>query len=148
MFLYTLCCYVFVFFFFKQKTAYEMRISDWSSDVCSSDLFEWFETGDYALKDVTQEARAAGLRYRRSQKPVGTSTIHYMLRNRLYAGAFEWGGRLYQGTHEPLVSRETWENVQEVLDGRRASNVRAEPLRFAFMEIGSASCREQVGQNG
>src|SRR3546814_10463570 len=29
-----MCC----FFFFKQKTAYEMRISDWSSDVCSSDL--------------------------------------------------------------------------------------------------------------
>src|SRR3546814_1700512 len=28
------------FFFFKQKTAYEMRISDWSSDVCSSDLTE------------------------------------------------------------------------------------------------------------
>src|SRR3546814_6402150 len=30
-------CYMFLFFF-KQKTAYEMRISDWSSDVCSSDL--------------------------------------------------------------------------------------------------------------
>src|SRR3546814_14127005 len=29
-----------VCFFFKQKTAYEMRISDWSSDVCSSDLFD------------------------------------------------------------------------------------------------------------
>src|SRR3546814_8881007 len=29
---------LFCFFFFKQKTAYEMRISDWSSDVCSSDL--------------------------------------------------------------------------------------------------------------
>src|SRR3546814_6372150 len=35
-----LYCYIFIcfFFFFKQKTAYEMRISDWSSDVCSSDL--------------------------------------------------------------------------------------------------------------
>src|SRR3546814_1775934 len=34
------CVYVVIFvFFFKQKTAYEMRISDWSSDVCSSDLF-------------------------------------------------------------------------------------------------------------
>src|SRR3546814_8839084 len=32
--MYVLC----MFFFFKQKTAYEMRISDWSSDVCSSDL--------------------------------------------------------------------------------------------------------------
>src|SRR3546814_9369452 len=30
--------FIFFFFFFKQKTAYEMRISDWSSDVCSSDL--------------------------------------------------------------------------------------------------------------
>src|SRR3546814_9976760 len=37
-----LCSFIyycsFSFFFFKQKTAYEMRISDWSSDVCSSDL--------------------------------------------------------------------------------------------------------------
>src|SRR3546814_1213888 len=33
--MYLICC---LFFFFKQKTAYEMRISDWSSDVCSSDL--------------------------------------------------------------------------------------------------------------
>src|SRR3546814_9723579 len=30
--------YIVLFFFFKQKTAYEVRISDWSSDVCSSDL--------------------------------------------------------------------------------------------------------------
>src|SRR3546814_13234796 len=35
--LYT-CLYYWCFFFVKQKTAYEMRISDWSSDVCSSDL--------------------------------------------------------------------------------------------------------------
>src|SRR3546814_9526962 len=37
-FLVTYISIVFSFFFFKQKTAYEMRISDWSSDVCSSDL--------------------------------------------------------------------------------------------------------------
>src|SRR3546814_6418007 len=35
------------FFFFKQKTAYEMRISDWSSDVCSSDLLQG-DAGDRA----------------------------------------------------------------------------------------------------
>src|SRR3546814_3403676 len=34
----SLNCWLFLLFFFKQKTAYEMRISDWSSDVCSSDL--------------------------------------------------------------------------------------------------------------
>src|SRR3546814_6932674 len=34
------------FFFFKQKTAYEMRISDWSSDVCSSDLVNIVDHAD------------------------------------------------------------------------------------------------------
>src|SRR3546814_9999391 len=33
------CLLFYIIFFFKQKTAYEMRISDWSSDVCSSDLY-------------------------------------------------------------------------------------------------------------
>src|SRR3546814_4928994 len=37
------------FFFFKQKTAYEMRISDWSSDVCSSDLARDVEPAPAAL---------------------------------------------------------------------------------------------------
>src|SRR3546814_3658363 len=42
------------FFFFKQKTAYEMRISDWSSDVCSSDLS--------AMLEVTSQDAADGSR--------------------------------------------------------------------------------------
>src|SRR3546814_19178130 len=41
-----LCMFCCLFFFFKQKTAYEMRISDWSSDVCSSDLLPLCRTGD------------------------------------------------------------------------------------------------------
>src|SRR3546814_8593662 len=42
-----------VIFFFKQKTAYEMRISDWSSDVCSSDLFPGSTGGIYRQFSVT-----------------------------------------------------------------------------------------------
>src|SRR3546814_20921268 len=42
-------CLGLLFFFFKQKTAYEMRISDWSSDVCSSDLMRRFWRGDRGM---------------------------------------------------------------------------------------------------
>src|SRR3546814_5569566 len=41
------CWFDVVFFFFKQKTAYEMRISDWSSDVCSSDLHQQFAGSNF-----------------------------------------------------------------------------------------------------
>src|SRR3546814_4366429 len=43
-------CRCFIFFFFKQKTAYEMRISDWSSDVCSSDLPTCAPTNDSLME--------------------------------------------------------------------------------------------------
>ena len=56
-------------------------------------LFEWFETGRYSIKELTQKARTTGLRYRKSGKPVGGSTINSILRNRLYTGSFEWLGR-------------------------------------------------------
>src|SRR3546814_290062 len=49
MYVSRLCCFV---FFFKQKTAYEMRISDWSSDVCSSDLQAVYGFGGRTLGSV------------------------------------------------------------------------------------------------
>src|SRR3546814_10115227 len=61
-----------VFFFFKQKTAYEMRISDWSSDVCSSDLFD----GRLGLERVAQAKR--GVEFRpsaRDRKPIDLAHI-------------------------------------------------------------------------
>src|SRR3546814_2082790 len=47
--------YCYYIFFFKQKTAYEMRISDWSSDVCSSDLglLSFTRISDALLRPMT-----------------------------------------------------------------------------------------------
>src|SRR3546814_1508351 len=52
-----LVCDVFVFFF-KQKTAYEMRISDWSSDVCSSDLYS---SNNYLARDLGSRSETSPL---------------------------------------------------------------------------------------
>src|SRR3546814_5053457 len=68
----TVCCsyYQFIvytsFFFFKQKTAYEMRISDWSSDVCSSDLSG---TSSLGSPRTRTSRRSAASRSRRRSRP-------------------------------------------------------------------------------
>src|SRR3546814_6679378 len=62
-------CSELFFFFFKQKTAYEMRISDWSSDVCSSDLSQRRSAGP----DLESRASAVPCSRRRTSKAVSRS---------------------------------------------------------------------------
>src|SRR3546814_8446952 len=82
------CCVV-MFFFFKQKTAYEMRISDWSSDVCSSDLLAViagvlgmnFDASFFDTRDVGFAVAAgvmlvlAGIALRSEERRVGKECV-------------------------------------------------------------------------
>src|SRR3546814_12995991 len=62
---------MFSFFFFKQKTAYEMRISDWSSDVCSSDLSQQArDAGDEILVEWDNCGERLARRRRAEPQPM------------------------------------------------------------------------------
>src|SRR3546814_6804553 len=63
---------VLFFFFFKQKTAYEMRISDWSSDVCSADLLDQAQAGQTIIVDVTAQDYRSG---RSPRAPFGVEAV-------------------------------------------------------------------------
>src|SRR3546814_1114985 len=66
-------CY---FFFFKQKTAYEMRISDWSSDVCSSDLGRTAEAKHTADEQREQRPRQAQIDHDRPLYGIAAAQKH------------------------------------------------------------------------
>jgi site-specific DNA recombinase len=96
-------------------------------------LFEWYATGQISLKEAAKQAQAEGLVYSRSGAKVPVSTIHTILRNRLYTGQFDWKGKVIQGRHEPLTSVDLWERVQDVMDGRFARKAKRGGKRdFAF----------------
>jgi site-specific DNA recombinase len=104
-------------------------------------VFEGYARGDISLKGAARQAHAAGLLYPRSGAKVPVSTIHTILRNRLYTGWFEWNGKLIQGKHEALIPVELWERVQGVLDGRFASKAKRGKHDFAFSGlIACAQC--------
>src|SRR3546814_4893746 len=79
------------FFFFKQKTAYEMRISDWSSDVCSSDLVEkgqllaQIDPTVFQARVTADQANMLALRAQRTDKQVqqGLAEKQYERQKRL-----------------------------------------------------------------
>ena len=82
-------------------------------------LFGWFASGEYSLKSLAARAYTEGFRFRKSRNKVPVATLHKILRKRIYMGDFDYAGVTYQGSHEPLVTREVWEKVQRILDGRQ-----------------------------
>src|SRR3546814_647347 len=67
------------FFFFKQKTAYEMRISDWSSDVCSSDLLGPYSSGmTKAIAPVTEKYQIPMVQAEGASRSLFTQGYKYM----------------------------------------------------------------------
>jgi hypothetical protein len=71
----------------------------------------------------------------KSKNTVPVTTLHKILRNRIYTGEFEYAGTVYQGIHEPLVGREMWERCQEILDGRHQRKDRKVKDDFAFASL-------------
>lgn len=98
-------------------------------------LYEKYASGRYSLKDVTEFAQREGLTYKRSVNKVHKSIIHKILTNPIYFGEFVWSGERYKGSHEPLVSRETWERCQSVLKEKGRRNSKQLHHSWAFQGI-------------
>src|SRR3546814_3140762 len=87
-----------VFLFFKQKTAYEVRISDWSSDVCSSDLHE--AVACLALRQLQEAVGVDAV-----QERGGVGTLHVDLAEGRDVGDADRGAHLACLTHIGLLHR-------------------------------------------
>src|SRR3546814_7725888 len=101
MFLCDIVCDV---FFFKQKTAYEMRISDWSSDVCSSDLVMTNEASTLLDSDASNKAADADI----ALQELGAD----------YAGMAYVTATVTVWDRDPAVAAEKLRLVEKVIQGR------------------------------
>src|SRR3546814_13787189 len=117
------------FVFFKQKTAYEMRISDWSSDVCSSDL-----AGGHVIQHFTDVFSADGL------FATAAAWLRKMLRR--LARDMWWDRRPSSG----LTRRfRTWRHSRGIIGQRRGIDILDHPRQLPeahFLEARCDVCRD------
>src|SRR3546814_13875909 len=120
---------LYLFFFFKQKTAYEMRISDWSSDVCSSDLPS--ETrGNLSCR---LSGMAVGILLLRNRNMIATGVRKVLLDWKLVRGVSSTGEAIF--SENPSFSMINEKNLYSMTNAP------------AF-QLGRAACRERVWQYG
>ena len=98
-------------------------------------LFEVYGTGNHSLKETARIARDLGLTYRGSGGLISKSTLGDILKNSIYTGWFMWKGRIHHGSHEPIVSVEMFERVQNVFKGRNATKPQCTARVFAYSQL-------------
>src|SRR3546814_2344524 len=129
----------FFFFFFKQKTAYEMRISDWSSDVCSSDLLNYFwnfgALATIMLVTMIVTGVMLAMQYT-AHADLAFDSVERIMRDVNY-------GWLIRYIHMNGASMFFVVVYIHVFRGLYYGSYRA-PRELLWMKIGRASCRERV----
>jgi site-specific DNA recombinase len=105
-------------------------------------IFDAYGSGEWTMTQIREELERRGVtslrRPKRPARPMSTSHIENILGNRYYLGFVKFDGAWHAGRHEPLISEETWEKVQEV----RASRVRTreKPQQHPHHLKGSLFC--------
>jgi site-specific DNA recombinase len=98
-------------------------------------LFTEYAEGNRSIADIVKYARRAGITARRSARAYGKASIQRILRNPLYRGDVAWCSQVFAGIHAPLVSRQTWQTVQDTLDGKRRLDGRRCKHDFPFARL-------------
>ena len=101
-------------------------------------LFEWYATGEFSLLQIAQKAFDDGLVYKISGGKVHKSIIAHILHNPIYYGDFNWRGEIYHGNHEPIITRELFNHVQNIFEEREGRRTRTHKYTWSFQ--GLISC--------
>lgn len=87
--------------------------------------FQVYASGRWTLSQIHRELIARGLTTlptpKRPSKPIAISTLHRLLSNPYYKGDVRFKGATYKGSHEAIVPKEVWYQVQAVLDAHKSA---------------------------
>lgn len=102
--------------------------------------FEWVATRSYSLEEVWRRLRLLGLTTRRAGRPISRQTLSRMLRNEIYPGWVVSGQHKVKGQHEPIISQELFDAVQNALDGKAETPIIRKKLNEDFPLRGFVRC--------
>ena len=103
--------------------------------------FELYSTGKYTLHDMCMYFYENGIRERKSGDPPETGTVRDVFKRPFYYGYMLFKGELYKGTHTPIITKDTFDKVQQVIKERGwfHSRLYARP-RYDFAFTGFIKC--------
>src|SRR4030067_375917 len=103
--------------------------------------FEMYSTGEYPLAQIRKIINSIGLVGKKG-KMLSVSNYQYMLKNKIYYGMIEYNGELYDGKHEPIITKKLFDLCQEVMANKsKPKSPKLKPYIFrGFFRCGECGC--------
>jgi len=98
-----------------------------------------FATGKYSLEAISQKLAQYGITSKNG-KPRSNSSIYNLLTNQLYIGIMKWKDEVYEGKYQPIISKQLFEKVQEILKQRGKPRKKKQKHNFPFCGLFRCSC--------
>lgn len=105
-------------------------------------LLVMYATGNYSISQLVEFAYQGGIRSRNGKK-VSKSRIADILSNPYYYGHFRFIGEVWPGKHEPLISKDVYDRIQDILAGKTAPKVRKHNYTFKGL-VRCAECGRTI----
>ena len=102
-------------------------------------IFKEFATGKYSLEAISKRLAEYGITSRNG-RPRSNSAIHNLLTNQLYIGIMDWKGEIYEGKYQPVISKELFDKVQEILKQKGKPRKVRGRHNFPFCGLFRCSC--------
>jgi DNA invertase Pin-like site-specific DNA recombinase len=106
-------------------------------------MFELYATGLYSTKDLSAESAKIGLVHRKSGNKLSKAVMWDILNNPIYYGDYYWKGILYNGIHDPIISKELFDTVQKAFNKRSSCPTGRQKHDFMFqgmLTCGNCGC--------
>ncbi len=91
------------------------------------DMFEKYATGKYTLKELSFNTK--------NNKPLTISNIQRLLKNPFYYGVIKWDGEMYEGKHQPLITKKLFDKCQVVMEQRGKITKKHEPTKHPYRQM-------------
>ena len=114
--------------------------------------FEAYATGNFTLREVRDKFNALGLK-RKSGRELAVSNYQKLLKNPIYTGLMRYNGEIFEGKHEPIITKKLFDSVQEVMMRKSKPHSKGlKPFLYrGFFRCGECGCfittEQQKGHN-
>lgn len=116
-------------------------VPDSNKSIFITKAYELYSTGEYSVKTLAKELNRLGFSTKRGHK-VSKAVVHRILSNPEYLGLIKRKGILYKSNHKPLVSKQLFDQVQEILNNKNRSRRQKHSFLYRdFLSCAVCGCK-------